>query len=176
MRRISPAALPLRGEGVDSILHDEQPPALLGREFELVGGLAPRPAAQLLLRCPLQALAQQGTGGDAVRATVNLEAQRDDAIVLHPRAEIEAHALLRIACGSGDDVLARGEASDVARPCEMLDDERVVGFAHDFFSEVAGGEYERSRVTSRFTAAIAVSTCSAVVKRPRLKRSELCAS
>src|SRR6185436_12082500 len=163
MRRISPAALPLGGERAYRILQDEQPTALLGREFQLVGGLAPAPAAQLVLRRPLQALAQQRAGGDAVRTSVNLEAQRDDALVLHPRAEVEAHALLRIARRGSDDVGGRREAAHVAWPREVLDDDRVVRrFAHDFFS---GGEceYERSRVTSRLTAAMAVSTCSAVV-------------
>src|SRR5262249_11873515 len=104
----------------------------------------------------------------------------DDALVAHARAQIEAHALLRVARRSGDDVGSCGEPPDIARTTEVLDDERTVGrFAHELFSEFAlpaCGASERSRVTSRFTAAIAVSICSAVVKRPRLKRSELCAS
>src|SRR4030095_16011942 len=134
MRRISPAALPLGGERAYRILKDEQPTALLRREFQLVGGLAPAPAAQLVLRRPLQALAQQRAGGDAVRTTVDLEAQRDDAIVLHACTEIEAHALVRVACRGRDDVRGRSKAAHVARPGEVLDDDRVVGFAHDFFS------------------------------------------
>src|ERR1043165_3051840 len=97
MGRISPAPLPLRGKRPDGVFQDEQPAALLRWEFQLIGGLAPAPATQLLLGRPSQALTEQRAGGDAVRATIDLEAQRDDAIVLHPRAEIETHALLRIA-------------------------------------------------------------------------------
>src|SRR5262245_28373510 len=123
MGRISPASLPLRGECTDSVLQDEQPTALLRREFQLVSGLAPAPAAQLLLCRPLQALAQQRAGGDAVRAAVDFEAQRDDAIVSHPCAEVETHALVRIARRRGNDVGRGSEAAHVAWPREVFDDD-----------------------------------------------------
>src|SRR5688572_7827490 len=175
--RIEPT-LPLRGQRVNCILEDQQPSALLRRELQVVGGLAPAPLPQLLLRRSLQSLAEQRAGGDAVWATIDLEAHGHDAIVTHPRAEIEPHTLLRVARRSGDHVRRRCKPADVARLPEVFDDERTVGrFAHGFATGVrAWGANERNRATSRLTAAMAVSICSLVVKRPRLKRSELCAS
>src|ERR1044072_1412230 len=94
LRMHSAAALPLRRQRTYRVLQDQQPPALLRRELQLVGRLPPAPAARVVLRPPRQALAQQRAGGDAVRASITLEAQRDDAIVAHACAEIEPYALI----------------------------------------------------------------------------------
>src|SRR5689334_5279380 len=93
--------LPLRRKRVHGVFQDEQAPALLRREVQLVRCRAPTPAAQLVLGRALEALAQQRSGRDAVRAAVNLEPQRDDAIVAHARTEIETYALRRVTGGSG---------------------------------------------------------------------------
>src|SRR5687767_11784773 len=85
--------LPVVGERVHGVFQHQQASALLRRELQCVGSLAPAPAPQLLLRSSLQPIAEQRAGGDAVRATIDLEAQRHDAIVAYARAQVEPHAL-----------------------------------------------------------------------------------
>ena len=86
--------LPVVRERMHGVFQHQQASALLWREIQRVGSLAPAPAPQLLVRSSLQPIAEQRAGGDAVRATVDLEAQRHDAIVAYARAREPPHTCL----------------------------------------------------------------------------------
>lgn len=107
-------------------------------------------------------------------AAINLEAQLTDPAVSYSRTQAESRALSTFARRTPDHVRCGSQSARIARALEMLDDLICVGrIAHVRYDE---GASERSLDTSRCNAAIATSTSSVVVNRPRLKRSELCAS
>lgn len=110
-----------------------------------------------------------------MRTPINLEAHFADAILLDSCAESERRTLRDAASDARYNIGGGLQTPAVARMFEVFDDQRIVGLVHDDVGDDAGVN-ARSRVTSRFTDAMACSISWAEVKRPRLKRSELCAS
>src|SRR5688500_18049947 len=72
-----------------SILQNEQPSTLFGRELQRAVRFPPIPALQVGLRQADQPFAEPRTGGDAVGAAVGLEPHRFDSLASDPRTEGE---------------------------------------------------------------------------------------
>lgn len=157
-----------------AVFQQQQPAVLFCRYLKRLRRFAPAPAIQIVGRHAGQPIGQPRGCRNAMWTSVGLETRGFDPAPADSRTQVKHRALRHPACIHLDDIRIWLETTGIVRALEVLLDLCSVTCSRHRTDHTRA--MRRNLGTSRRIMSIAASISASLVKRPRLSRSELCAS